>query len=616
MLLNLKLENYLTVGNLEIELINGFISITGESGAGKSILLSAISSTLGGKISSDCISFGEKDASITTVFDIEKNDEVKKILMHYEFIDDLEDNDLILRVVVDSNNRKKYFVNGNVTKQKMVKEIAEHLVSYFGQNYQLKLNDSDFQMSIIDRYSNILKFDNDYDDDVSHHQLLEDLKDVYEKIECNKKIITDSSNNTDAGGYGYLSLLEYQHSELESLNLDNEYISDIKNKIEALEGHINAEKGVREALYLLKGDDSSDGVSLNSLFSRVIKVVGDIHIDGEEADSSFNIFKERVSSLLMEASELINESGNICDSYLSNDEGFSEQEYNDMTDEYNVLVDMAGKHNVPVDSLGKHFKSIDKKLKDIRSKTKSSKEIDLIVKENEGLVLNYVEIAKRVNDNRVRAIASFEELSNTKLFELGFINNNSLSIKIDKIDPKSSQYSENQFTSRGVDNIIFMLQPNLGQEAKPLADIASGGELSRVSLVFESIVSDSDVSKVMVFDEIDSGVSSNIAKNMAYLLAEISERNQVLVITHAAHIAAASKQHILVSKSNSKVRDELITKTSVKILGNDNAIIREIGRMLVGDSKIINTEVYNVVKMMREGKDIDLEKYNEEEAKV
>ena len=113
-----------------------------------------------------------------------------------------------------------------------------------------------------------------------------------------------------------------------------------------------------------------------------------------------------------------------------------------------------------------------------------------------------------------------------------------------------------------------------------------------------------------------SGVSSNIAKNMAYLLAEISERNQVLVITHAAHIAAASKQHILVSKSNSKVRDELITKTSVKILGNDNAIIREIGRMLVGDSKIINTEVYNVVKMMREGKDIDLEKYNEEEAKV
>lgn len=599
MLLSVKLENYLTVGNLELDFKDGFIAVTGESGAGKSILLSAISATLGDKISSDCISFGESDTSITTVFEISTNTVVKSILMDYEFIDDEEDNELILRVVVDSNNRKKYFINGNITKQKIIKEVAEHLVSYFGQNYQLKLNDPVFQMDVIDRYADILS----RDDDLAHFEVLSKIKDVFNKIKDNKRIIEESNSNTDDGGGGYISLLEYQHKELEDLNLNNDHIYSLKNKLLELEESLVVDKGLKNALYLIKGDDSSEGVSISSLISKVSGIFKGMNLSSFEAGEAFI---DKVSGLLMEADELVSEVGNSCDSYISDGDGFSEEDYNEMNDEYRMLLDMAGKHNVPVDSLERHFKSIDKKLKDIRSKTKTTDQINLILKENELLVKEYISLAEVLNKNRIDAAISFESIANSKLIDLGFVNADSLIIEINEIDKKSEKYSENQFTENGVDKVVFMLQPNYGQVAKPLASIASGGELSRVSLVFESIVSDSDSSKVMIFDEIDTGVSSNISKSMAKLLKEISSRNQIFTITHSPYIAASGNQHILVRKSNSKINDELITRTSVKVLNNENLIIQEISRMLVGENKIINKDVFNVVKMMRTGEDVDL----------
>ena len=608
MLLNVKLENYLTVGNLSLDFDNGFIAITGESGAGKSILSSAIAATLGFKISSDCISTGEKNASVTTVFDISNNDVVKDILIDYEYqSDDEDDNDLIIRVVVDLNNRKKYFINGHIAKQKAVRDLSDHLVNYFGQNHQLKLIDPEFQVGIIDRYADMT-----IKSSVKHSDMLLELSDIYRDIKKNKKIIFDSKNDT-GDSIGAISLLEYQQSELSEFNLSSDYIYGLKDKLSKMEEAKIVDDGVSKILHFLSDSDNDVGVS--SILSDVLSTLSSIKNKSDDLGESFNSFFDKVSGLIIESSDLIKDARNHCGSYLDKSDGFSESEYNILSGEYKKLVDLSGKHNVPVDNLGRHLKMIEDNLAKLKKKTKTQTEIDSIIVENEKLISRYRELALMISDNRLSAAKSFESAANSKLFKLGFVNEKSLIVDVSKNDLDSEKTSENQFMHNGIDRVTFMLQPNLGQDAKPLALIASGGELSRVSLVLESIVSESSGSKVLFFDEIETGVSSNISKNMAFLLKEISGRGQIFAITHAPHIAASATHHIFVSKNNFRSGSEVVTKTNIKTLSNDNAIIQEISRMLVGDSKIINSEVYNVVKIMRLGEDVDIDAYLSEKDK-
>lgn len=597
MLLNLKQENYLTIGNLDVDFREKFVVVTGESGSGKSILLSGITASLGGKISLDCISSGCDSASITTVFDISNNEKAREFLKDYDFIEDEDDNELILRVVVDKNNRKRYFINSNVTKQKVVKDLSEHLINYFGQNHKLKLADKKYQESFVDLYANEFLGSN------VHFTTIDKMKEVYRKIQENNSIINESRDTSLVNGSGTLSLLEYQVNELESVQLNKEYIYSLRDKLAKLDDFRRCSEAVYQSSAIVGGND--DTGSIRDSIGRVKSIFAGISQKDDVGDE-FLAFQESINEKIILIGELADEFVSLCDNWQEDNESdFSIETYNELQEEYRKIEEISGKHNVPIDTLEERLEELNAQLKEIRSKIKTDVEIEEIMNENKVLKDEYLKLAIEVSDNRKKASEAFIDEANEKLSTLGFINDKSLTINIDKRDPKCDVHSEVQFSESGIDSIEFMLQPNLGQDAKPLAQIASGGELSRVSLVFESIIGQ-ESSQVMIFDEIDSGVSSNISLGMAKLLKEISRNNQVFSITHSAHIASFAEQHIYVSKGNSKVDGEFVTKTRVKELKTDNTINKEIARMVVGDANIINSETYNLVKKMRSGHYVDL----------
>ena len=553
MLRELKIENLAIIDELDIEFEKGFIVLTGETGAGKSIILSGINLLIGEKASVDMIRDGEENLVAQGVFDVDEEQKKKLEAMGI----DTDGDEIIIRRYYNRNGKARAFVNNVRITLADLKEIASTLVDIVGQHSHQMLLNRNNHIKLLDSF--LSKEDKDIKEKLltllSQHR---EIKSKIEKIESDKKETLEKKE-----------FYEYQLEEIEKLKLkdgEDEILEAEYKKV------FNAEK-IREKVYesleyLKYDDDSALGFILESI--RNIEYLG-------KYDERYLELAKRMESAYYELEDCVGEIEDI-----SKNIEVTESDLDKIAGRMNTLKRIKEKYKRTLAELIEYREDLKEKLSDMNSGDFKTRELQ---KELDKIKAEYDKLAEKLSESRKEIALKIED---ELLNELKFLNmeDAKLKVQMNKID---------RMTNDGYDEIEFFISTNVGQELKPLNKIASGGEVSRVMLALKVIFSKVDNIPILIFDEIDTGIGGETVRKIALKLKEIGDSTQIISITHSPVIASKASQQFYIEKyvENSK------TISRVKKL-SANERIKEIGRMLVGEK--INDEVLEIAnKMLNEG---------------
>ena len=553
MLRELKIENLAIIDELDIEFEKGFIVLTGETGAGKSIILSGINLLIGEKASVDMIRDGEENLVAQGVFDIDEEQKKKLEAMGI----DTDGDEIIIRRYYNRNGKARAFVNNVRITLADLKEIASTLVDIVGQHSHQMLLNRNNHIKLLDSF--LSKEDKDIKEKLS--TLLSQHREIKSKIE---KIESDKKETLEKKEF-----YEYQLEEIEKLKLkdgEDEILEAEYKKV------FNAEK-IREKVYesleyLKYDDDSALGFILESI--RNIEYLG-------KYDERYLELAKRMESAYYELEDCVGEIEDI-----SKNIEVTESDLDKIAGRMNTLKRIKEKYKRTLSELIEYREDLREKLSDMNSGDFKTRELQ---KELDKIKAEYDKLAEKLSKSRKEIALKIED---ELLNELKFLNmeDAKLKVQMNKID---------RMTNDGYDEIEFFISTNVGQELKPLNKIASGGEVSRVMLALKVIFSKVDNIPILIFDEIDTGIGGETVRKIALKLKEIGDSTQIISITHSPVIASKASQQFYIEKyvENSK------TISRVKKL-SANERIKEIGRMLVGEK--INDEVLEIAnKMLNEG---------------
>lgn len=553
MLRELKIENLAIIDELDIEFDKGFIVLTGETGAGKSIILSGINLLIGEKASVDMIRDGEENLVAQGVFDV---DEEQKKALEVMGID-IDGEEIIIRRSYSRSGKARAFVNNVRISLTDLKEIASTLVDIVGQHSHQMLLNKNNHIKLLDSFLN--KDEKDLKENLVN--LLSQYREIDIKIENIEKERKETLEKKE--------FYEYQLEEIEKLKLKD-------GEDELLEAEykrvFNAEKireKVYESLEYLK-DDEDSALSLITNSIRNIEYLG-------KYDERYIELAKRMENAYYELEDCANEIENI-----SKGIDVTESDLDKIAGRMNILKRIKEKYKRTLPELIAYREYLKEKLSDIDSGDFKTKELK---KELNKIKTEYDKIAEKMTNSRKEIAIKIE---NELLNELKFLNmeDAKLKVQINKLE---------RMTSEGYDDVEFFISTNVGQDLKPLNKIASGGEVSRVMLALKVIFSKVDNIPILIFDEIDTGIGGETVRKIALKLKEIGENTQIISITHSPVIASKASQQFYIEKyvENSK------TISRVKKLSAEERI-KEIGRMLVGEK--INNEVLEIAnKMLNEG---------------
>ena len=553
MLRELKIENLAIIDELDIEFEKGFIVLTGETGAGKSIILSGINLLIGEKASVDMIRDGEENLVAQGVFDIDEEQKKKLEAMGI----DTDGDEIIIRRYYNRNGKARAFVNNVRITLADLKEIASTLVDIVGQHSHQMLLNRNNHIKLLDSF--LSKEDKDIKEKLS--SLLSQYREIKSRIE---KIESDKKETLEKKEF-----YEYQLEEIEKLKLkdgEDEILEAEYKKV------FNAEK-IREKVYesleyLKYDDDSALGFILESI--RNIEYLG-------KYDERYLELAKRMESAYYELEDCVGEIEDI-----SKNIEVTESDLDKIAGRMNTLKRIKEKYKRTLAELIEYRKDLKEKLSDMNSGDFKTRELQ---KELDKIKAEYDKLAEKLSESRKEIALKIED---ELLNELKFLNmeDAKLKVQMNKID---------RMTNDGYDEIEFFISTNVGQDLKPLNKIASGGEVSRVMLALKVIFSKVDNIPILIFDEIDTGIGGETVRKIALKLKEIGDSTQIISITHSPVIASKASQQFYIEKyvENSK------TISRVKKL-SANERIKEIGRMLVGEK--INDEVLEIAnKMLNEG---------------
>ena len=553
MLRELKIENLAIIDELDIEFDKGFIVLTGETGAGKSIILSGINLLIGEKASVDMIRDGEENLVAQGVFDVDE--EQKKALEAMGI--DIDGEEIIIRRSYSRSGKARAFVNNVRISLTDLKEIASTLVDIVGQHSHQMLLNKNNHIKLLDSFLN--KDEKDLKENLVN--LLSQYREIDIKIENIEKERKETLEKKE--------FYEYQLEEIEKLKLKD-------GEDELLEAEykrvFNAEKireKVYESLEYLK-DDEDSALSLITNSIRNIEYLG-------KYDERYTELAKRMENTYYELEDCASEIENI-----SKGIDVTESDLDKIAGRMNILKRIKEKYKRTLPELIAYREYLKEKLSDIDSGDFKTKELK---KELNKIKTEYDKIAEKMTNLRKEIAIKIE---NELLNELKFLNmeDAKLKVQINKLE---------KMTNDGYDEVEFFISTNVGQDLKPLNKIASGGEVSRVMLALKVIFSKVDNIPILIFDEIDTGIGGETVRKIALKLKEIGENTQIISITHSPVIASKASQQFYIEKyvENSK------TISRVKKLSAEERI-KEIGRMLVGEK--INNEVLEIAnKMLNEG---------------
>lgn len=517
MIQNLHIENYALIEHLDIDLHSGFSVITGETGAGKSIILGAIGLLLGQRADSKSIKTGASKCVVEATFDIKD----------YGFSSFFEENDLdfdgsecIIRRELTSNGKSRAFINDIPVQLTLLKEIGEQLIDVHSQHKNLLLGKEDFQLGVID----IIAQNNDIL--ASYKKEYKQYNDLCHKLE---DAISNSNKSHDEEDY-----MRYQLSQLTEADLKAGEQEELEVESETLS---HAEE-IKQALYqanglLADGEESSDALMLIKQSMNALSGISNVFTPSEE-------LVNRIDSCYIELKDIADEICNRCDSI----------EYNParlewVNDRLNTIYSLQKKHNVDsIDMLLSIQAELEEKLSIIDNSDEFIEELRKKCSDqfNKALI-----IAKEISARRQKAGKEIENKMTELLLPLGMPN---VQFKADLSITKEKEGKE-RLNASGIDEVSFLFSANKNSALQQISQVASGGEIARVMLSLKALIAGAIKLPTIIFDEIDTGVSGSIAEKMAKIMKEMGDNNrQVISITHLPQIAALGSSHYKVYKED------------------------------------------------------------------
>ena len=535
MIRSLHAKNFTIIDDIEINFNDGMTVLTGETGAGKSILIDALSLVIGERGNSTLIKDKEKRAEFTADFDISSNAAAKSWLNESSLDDELE---CVLRRIISPDGRSKAFINGNQVNLQSLKQLGELLVDIHGQHFHQSLGKQEVQRTLIDHFGQLISLRND-------------IKIKYDNWRSLSKKLADIES-FDKNREAKLDLLEFQHEELESLAIEeNEYESNI---IEYSRLH-NTEKITAGINQIIDSLHDSEITNAYSLMSNSIKSLNSL-IDYDDK-------LIEAKTLLDEAAIHSSEAIDFLKRYQSRIE-FNPERAHQLDERINAIKSIARKHHVEPNELHNTQEQIKKELNNINNSALDQKQL---IKQTEEALDEYIKLEAVLSKKRLLCAKKLSSLVTEAMSSLG-MPNGIFEISID---------SNESISVHGMDDISFLISANPGQAPQSISKIASGGELSRMSLAIQVIASEGNYIPTMVFDEVDSGVGGAVAEMVGLRLKELGENRQVLCVTHLPQVASQAKSHIKINK----MTDGKSTKVHLTNLMR-NSRVEEIARMLGG----------------------------------
>jgi DNA repair protein RecN (Recombination protein N) len=544
MLLNLNIIDLAVVDALDLDLEPGMSVLTGETGAGKSILLTALGLALGDRADSGYVRPNSKRAEVNLEFDLSKAPVVKNWLEEKELDDDGQ---CLVRRTISEDGRSKAYINNRPVNLQILQALSRQLVEIHGQHAHLTLLDKEEQRLLLDDFA-------------QNQALLEKLNSCYQNWKQSHKTLQQMLKaSTDQ--VEREELLRYQLEELQQLDLDNfdyQVLADEHNKLANLEQILSVGQQQLDILY------DNDQQSVTQMLGHCIHDIGELTTYANEM--------AEVSELLTEAEIQIGEAAQQLRRFLENQEA-DPQQLIWLENQIGIVQNLSRKHKTTPEELPKLAIQLATELDNINH---SSERIENLTLDCEKLLKQYQQLANELSASRSQAGSELQQRISDTIKELGMPHGEF----VVKITP--DQNTEPQ--RNGTDTIEFLVSTNPGLPAKPLAKVASGGELSRISLAIQVTTSTDKTTPTMIFDEVDSGIGGGIAEIVGQKLRRLSKNRQVLCVTHLPQVASQAHQHLFVAKN----QDAAVTSSTVRHLSHEERV-DEVARMLGGITITENT---------------------------
>lgn len=536
MLTQLSIHQFALVGHLELEIKNGMSVITGETGAGKSILLDALGLALGARAEADSVRQGAEKAEISASF---IGNEQAQLWLQQKDIP--EDEQIILRRVITIEGRSRAYINGRPVPASDLKDLGQLLIEVHSQQAHQRLLHKDTPRQLLDAYANLQPQANEVSSAWTQWQQL------------NKRLrqLKENSHESEA----QKQLLAYQVSELRELDLKEDELDEIEAEHKRLANAEGTLLDSQSALVACQGDDNSEQ-GASHLTQMAIQRLDNI----EDEHPLLNECRD----LLQQAQIQLDEAANSLQRYLDQVD-INPHRLQQIENRLSDIYSMARKHHMQPQLLHAHWQTQEQALAELNL---PDHDIDALDKQEQALASTYYSSAEKLSVLRQQAAQRL----NTE------VESHFHSLALEKAKFFTEVTATKESASRyGVDQIVFAVQTNPGMPKGLLTKVASGGELARISLALQVVTAASSNVSSLIFDEVDVGIGGGTAERVGRLLQQLGKQGQVLCVTHQPQVAAQAHQHYQVSK----ISGDSATHTNLRLL-NDKQRAEEIARMLGG----------------------------------
>lgn len=548
MLKTLSIENIAVIEKAEIEFSNGFNVLTGETGAGKSIVVDSINAILGERTSKELVRAGSENALVTAYFeDISK--EVEQKLNEFDLPCD-DDGALVLSRKISAQGKSTCRINGSVCTVSMLKEVGNLLVNIHGQHDSQTLLNADYHYKFVDMYGSLDGVIDEYKQ--SFKQLLSVRKQL--------KALTMDADERDR----QIELLDYQIKELSDAEIKVGEWDELKKRKNLILNSQNLLQSLNSALSAFNGSDEYSGIS--TLLSTAVKEIGSVSDVDSEIKSVYDKAEALNDSVEVVKDALLDKINSI---------EFEPEELNRIEERLDLYYTFSNKYGETEQDM---LYYLDEAVKKRTAFENSEEELEKFNVQYDEIFNKTVALAQKLTDLRK---STAEKLGNEICKQLEFLD-------MPKIKFTTS-FEKGNLSANGWDKIEFLIATNVGETAKPLAKIASGGELSRIMLAIKSIIAQKDSIDTLIFDEIDTGVSGKASRKIGLKLKELGAFTQVICVTHSAQIASVADSHFLIEKNVENDR----TYTNVTVLdydGRKNELARIMGGINATESLLKSAE--------------------------
>ncbi|WP_295655323.1 DNA repair protein RecN [uncultured Haemophilus sp.] len=554
MLTQLTINNFAIVRQLEIELAKGMSVITGETGAGKSIAIDALGLCLGQRIETSMVREGQERAEICATFFIEPTNPAYQWLQEQELQDPDNPSDCILRRVINADGRSKAFINSTPVSASQLKEIGQYLIHINGQHASQLLLKNDYQLQLVDSFAH-------------HNDLLTQMREDYRAW---KNLQTQVKNFQQkvAENEAKKQLLQYQVEELDEFALrPNEYL-ELEEDQRRLSNSEQLTQLSQSALQLLSENET---VSIDSMLYRATQYIDEL----SELDPRYVSVQTMLNDALIQVQEATSEVQHLA-SHIEQDPMLLQE----IEQRLGQALQLARKHNVKPEELVEWHQKLKAELTTLLDFSESEERLIL---EEKAVFEKMQHTAKQLHESRCQAAGKLAQQVTHSIKGLA-MENAEFFIEVNSDLTKVA--------ANGADNIVFTLRSNLGQQAQPLAKVASGGELSRISLTIQVLTSDQSAIPTLIFDEVDVGISGKTASVVGKLLRQLGDKCQVLCVTHLPQVACHGHHQFNVEKFT--IDDK--TETKMTALSQEERV-PALARLL-GGSEITDLALANAQEML------------------